>query len=345
MEEPVTFGAFFAASQELYKFILINPYELFVHPSPGPLRRLLASFFYWVTVASSALVVILQTLYLFDLTQRTDDIVPIIASAAWIPVSLMAVEANLFTWRFGPRCTRLVTVLETKFPKSREDQSFVSMRETFEKWNRLSWFVCRIFLFALYVIFFQNFALAVLGYAVYGTWVLKMPRLLWYPFDPWGSYWLQAAVYAWECWGTLTTTKVVVAIGLFLGSATTHICIQLDGLSRRFLELCPRGVNVAVDLEELISLVREHNYLMSVCYELGSIFKMSLVVNYVLSSIVIGCFGFLVLNEPVISQKTEYIFDFICFMCYNSLFSFYGDSLLDRVSGRSGSNEVFRVIL
>lgn len=333
MEEPIPFGAFFAASQSLYRFILINPYELHMRPSPSAIRNILAIVFFWVTTCSSALVILLQSIYLFFLMERTEDIVQIISSAAWIPVSLIAFEATLFTWRFGPRVTRLIAVLQSTFPNSAEEQKFASVRDTFEKWNRLSWIVCRAYFLALYIIFFQNASLAVLGYILEDKWTLKMPRLLWYPFDPRSSYWLQVIIYIWECWGTMTTTRAVVTVGVFLGSLTMHICVQFDALSRRFLELGPRSENGKMDLEKLISLVREHNYLMSICNELGSIFRASLLVNYVLSSIVIGCFGFLILNEPVLTQKTEYFFDFFCFMCYNSLFSVYGDSLMDRVSG------------
>lgn len=333
MTEPIEFRFLFTASVQLYKFIMINPYELHVHPSPSRNKRIFAELFYWLIVWSSAVVISQQTIYLVALMQRTDDIVQIICSAAWIPVSLIAFECNLFTWRVGGRCTKLIADLELTYPKSQEEQTFASVRKTVEKWDRLSWIVCRTYLVALYTIFFQNLVLAIIGYLMGHDWDLTMPRLLWYPFDPSSNYWLQAATYLWECWGTVATTRAVVAVALFCGSLTMHLCIQLDALSRRFLQLGPRGVNVKEDAEKLVSLIREHNHFLDLCNELGSIFRVSLFVNYVLSSIVIGCFGFLILNEPVLSQKTEYIFDFICFMCYNSLFSFYGDSLMNRVSG------------
>lgn len=332
-KDPIKFGDFFTASQALFKFILINPYELFIRPPATTARRVLNAVTYWLTFSSSALVIIQQTIYLAFLTTRTEDIVKIIGSAAWIPVSMIAFEATFFTWRHGPRMTRLIAVLESTYPKTKEEQEYGNVRDTFDKWNRLSWIVCRCYFLALYIIFFQNFSLAVLGHFLYGKWELKLPRLLSYPFDTQSSVWMRILVYIFECWGTMTTTRAVVTIGVFLGSVCLHICIQFDVLTRQFRELEPTGnESAALDLRRLISLVQKHNYLIDICNELSSIFRASLLVNYVLSSVVIGCFGFLILNEPVLAQKTEYFFDFVCFMSYNSLFSFYGDSLMDRVS-------------
>lgn len=330
MERPIKFESFFTASLELLKVILINPFKPNGHSQP--LRDVQSSILFWLSICTSVLVFVQQSLYVYVLVQQTNDVAQIISSGAWIPASLICLECNLFLWRFGERCTRLVIVLETTFPTSQENHGVAAVHETSAKWNRMSWFICRAYLLAVIMIYWKNVSLAVYGYVLHDTWELEMPRMLWYPFDPRGSYWLQVAVYTWECWGTLTTTQLVVAITMFLGSITMHICIQLDVLCRRFLELCPRRANVAGDLEKLHSLVRQHNHLLSVCDELGSIFKDSLLVNYALISVSIGCFGFLALNESEIFKFVEYILYLICLMSYNSLFSYYGDSLMVRVS-------------
>lgn len=315
----------------MYQFLPNNPYERFKNPSKSSLRRFIESSVYWLNLLSSSLVIVLQSIYLSDLVTKTDDIAKIISSAAWIPVSLIALEGIVFTGRHQRRVTRLINVLELSFPKTTAGQEVASVQETHYKWNRLSRIVTGFYFLALYVIYTLNFTLATISYFLTDEWNLKLPRLLWYPFDPHSSVARSILVYVWECWGTQATTRAVVTMGVFLGSISNHICVQFDGLTRRFLELRPSERTVKSDYEKLISLLREHNYLIRVCEELGDIFRASLLVNYVLSSIVIGCFGFLILNEPVMTQKMEYIFDFICFMCYNCLFSIYGDALMERV--------------
>lgn len=284
------------------------------------------------------MVIVAQAMYLLILITYTDDIVLIIRSAAFIPPALMAFEATLFTWRHGSRLARLVANLEATFPMSRDEQESANVRETFKNWKRLSWIVCRCYFMAIIVICLQNSSLALLGYYVNGEWVLILPRQHWYPFDT-SSESLKAFVFIWECYGTMVTSRAAIAVGVFLGSVSIHICVQFDLLNHQFRELTPQGENTREDHDRLVTLVEKHKFLIDICDELGNVFRPTLLVNYVLCSVIIGCFGFLILNEPVLAQKFEYIFDFAAFMSYNSMFSLYGDSLMERVSSLVGDSQ------
>lgn len=76
-----------------------------------------------------------------------------------------------------------------------------------------------------YVIYCQNLTLAVMGYFLTNEWKLKLPRLLWYPFDPHISVWLSLIVYIWECWGLQGPTRPAALMGVFLDSLSNLIIL------------------------------------------------------------------------------------------------------------------------
>lgn len=106
----------------------------------------------------------------------------------------------------------------------------------------------------------------------------------------------------------MVMTRAPFAIGVVVGS---HITIIIGCAEKEVQKVVPSGwmdgERKKCDSEQLISLVREHKYLMDICNELGDIFKGALLVNYALSSILIGCFGFLISNEPSIPVEERFL--------------------------------------
>lgn len=328
--ELIKLSDFFTNYKHLYGFIILNPLQQYVNPSTG-VRKQLAILSYWLVYASLFAFCGMQFIYLVNLIGDL-TLTALIPSAVWLSCGFISLECVLFIWLKGERLTGLLGRLDASFPKTKELQEYGKLAQVHAEWNTISTVNRRIYLLvAINVMYFQPLAISLYVFLRNGTWFLRLPGLLWYPFD-YEDNWNRVFAYIWEVWGFFNVTRSVLSVGILLGSITMTLCSQFKTLARECRELTPTIANFKADYKKLIELVRKHNYLTSTANELEDIFRVSLVINYAISSVVIGCLGFLILKEEQIDKKLEYIGDSCTFLSYAALIAFYGNRLIECVS-------------
>lgn len=320
------------------RFIDLGPFQ-----QPGNLSYG-ATVCFWIIYASLFAFFGMQIIYLVKLICDEDEkatVTGISSSGVWLVVGVISIECMLFIWLKGERLMRLLDRIAAYFPKTMEEQEYGSLAGEFAEWNMISTAIWRSYFISLYIIFFQPLMVALYGLIRNGTWFLKLLGLLWYPFDSEDNRY-RGFAYIWEIWGLTIATAAIMIVSTFLGSTSLLLCSQFNSLAREFRDLKPMKVSLVADYKKLTKLSRKHNYLISMASELEDTYRVSLVVNYVMSSLVIAFIAFLLIKEDEINKRVENIIIFICSFFYNSLFSYYGNSLLTCVSILIG---VFRVSL
>lgn len=334
-EAPIDFRDFFKIIKVYWSYVPINPYSQFVKPSTG--RDLtLVKILFWIVLASKFLMVSSEIWFILELLMDKEtplDVTVAASAISWLMMALMAFEATTMMYRNSVPITRLLHRMNDLFPRG--DQTVAKAQLKF--WNVIPNTYIRVSFVTTMVIIFGPLIASIIYYLFTGRWEFQLPMYLRYPFDPYAPA-IVVFVYAWEAWVVCASTMILSAIALLVGAMVMQMCLQYKMLANDLQALKFRPNNYAEDRAKLVVLMQKHSQLIEVGQELHDSYALTLVVNYLLSSMVICLFCFLIAATDDTSTFVIVSIDLCCFLCYNSIFSFFGQQLIDSVSGNASAH-------
>ncbi|CAO1409430.1 unnamed protein product [Diamesa tonsa] len=117
----------------------------------------------------------------------------------------------------------------------------------------------------------------------------ELPYIMWFPFDP-----LQPIVYELSyfssVWAGVTTALAVISTDLLYCSILTLLCMEFDILKKNFEEIQVKDAKKS--FQEMKKLVSVHIDLIEFVTTMEDIFSVSLLINFIGSTMIICLVGF-----------------------------------------------------
>ena len=176
------------------------------------------------------------------------------------------------------------------------------------------------------------FLLSLLAYLKEGVWVGQLPLSLWIPFEVTAPVF--PFVYLGELWLFYTSTWILMGVEATLGGVTMLICLQFKVVAHNFLSM--RFGESRANLQAMERAIRYHNRVLDLSTRISELFSVTLFLLFVTSSMVLCIFLFLIVNERDPFTRTQYIINSVCFWGFCSVYAYYGNELIENVSGWKG---------
>lgn len=172
-------------------------------------------------------------------------------------------------------------------------------------------------------------------YLGHSEWNSDYPFFTWFPFDASSSIGIYVGMYLLQMWAGFVAVLSCLGMNLFLGAIITQLCLQFKMLKRDLKEavdLHRRGHREIKSRFDLGVMVMKHDQLIKCCQETENTFAVSILVNYIVSSLIL-C---LVLFQVVVGDKLSDVFKFSLFLFSTVLqtlsMSRFGQDIIDHVS-------------
>lgn len=332
----VPFDDYFRLPKFLMSIIPLNPLAQY-HVRTGGVRRALLIAFYFFTLASLLFICGGKTVFLVDIIKKKALITDIAGCAGWLIMGTMSIDALWMLYYNRDNIISVIKQLEALFPKTLPEQTGARVHFQLFKWNRLIMIFLRFYTGTFLTASLTTIVYALVGYYTEGVWHYDLPMFITYPFNPYRMP-LVVVLFVFESWAVMLTTIPLASMGLMLGSITRLLSLQYQILGTDLNNMVPQQDAYARDVAELGHLVRRHNRLLDLSVEIRQLFSLTLLINYLFSSVVICLFTFTVANATKMQEGYKgYIDSFglgccICaFLLYNALYSYYGNQLIEKV--------------
>lgn len=333
---PVTFAVdplfdkFFDGTKLFYWFMPLNPYRCFISPAP---RKSTEFYFgrlcYYFVLLSQITLGILYGKFLVDPEANKGDFLVTAASAVWFILVGSSYQAVHFAWNSGRQLRALFLRIHELFPKTAEERRCVSAEAWANSWTVKMKVQTIVFVTAVFGMVSMPLVSPFVVYVRGGEWHNELPLNLWLPFDG-----LAMMVYPWmylvEIWLFLMNTVPLVAVESIMGAVTMLICLQFKIAAEKFRRI--QYGDLRKDAEALREAIEYHNRTLDLSLMSKKVFSVSLFLIFVISSMVICIFMFLIINEEEAYTKSQYATNLVCFGVYCAVYAYYGNTMIECVS-------------
>lgn len=323
------FDKFFDAAQLLYWYVPLNPYRRFLLGTPTRRALIIGRFLYYFVLFSQLTLLTLYAMFLVDSIANGGDFLITAATFVWFIIDINAIQALYFSWNSAGELVALFHDLHDHFPKTRQEKALVDADKWAQEWTSKMFVQTTVFVTAVVGMCLQPFLLSLVGYLSDGVWRNQLPLALWLPFDPLVMP-VYPVVYLVEMWFFLVNSVIMVAVEAVLGAVTMLVCLQFKGVAHKF-----RSIAFGVYKQDVVAMreaIQAHNIILDISNKTRNVFSVALFFIFLLSSIVICIFGFLILNERHAFSRFQYINNLICYLVFCSVYGYYGNTLIEHVS-------------
>lgn len=324
-----TFDRFFWALKYLYWYLPIHPYRRFVAPVSKTTMFFATIWFYFVLVSQIFLLFMYCLSVTIALAQGGDFLVTS-ATMVWLILDINAIQSLYFSWNSWKEMGELFQVLHDVFPKTPQEKDAVDAITWEQRWTYKMKVQTVVFIMAVLGMVSIPLMKSILEYFIEGVWRNQLPMSLWTPFDAyvWPYYpW----VYLLETWLYFVNTWIIVAVEAIMGAVTMLVCLEFKRVAIRFRSI-PYG-NFKNDIKEIKDAIEYHNLIQNISLKMRQVFSMALFCVFVVSSMVICLFLFLIINERGIYARLQYTMNLVCYLIYCSVYGYYGNEVIEHVSG------------
>lgn len=327
-DQVIMFRDFFKSARWLFTYMPINPYAQFEEPLVGR-RHTKALLLYWLAMAFLLALLAGELWFLWHQIRTTNDIIEVAQGIAWLALTVMGIEATVMVLRKGPQITRIIGELDRLYTITLAETELI--RSQYKMCNQIVGFYKTIWAGACIVVVGEPLMLAIVGYLMSGQWTFTQIMVIRYPFDPYQGYWI-VVVQLWEGWRVVGSTVILSAITVLLGTIIMQIVLQFRILAKSLAALdLHSAATYHRDLQQLTILVQKHNELLRLAQDIQDAYSFSLLVNYLLSSVVICVFSFLIASIRDPSNLIIFFNHLFAFVSYNFTYSVFGQQLIDNV--------------
>lgn len=319
---------FFSIPRTFFKIIGLTPFGNHSLKFVSYLQIL-----YWFSVVDLLIALLAQGAYFIRGLHLTGNFLQMISTAACFAFGLMAWQELLMVWLNRVRLSKLIQFLDREFPKTHEKQFQFQIPKLYKDSRSfiISFSVCYLSLISAF-----NFTPVVADIADYwqsSEWKWNLPYLMLFPFDPRATITRYMTVYILESWAGFTAVVACLSLNLLLSAIITQVCLQLKILKNQLetVKIQRNSMEKNQSVAQLRAIVIKHGELISFCQELDNIFCVSILVNYISSSLLICLVGF----EVVVGVKIYEIIKFCLFLISSLMqtfaLSYFGQQIIDHV--------------
>lgn len=245
-------------------------------------------------------------------------------------LGVVALNEMALIIRCGDRINNLMVDIEEVFLKTKEEQDRFGVESAYRR-NRIGIYNFTLAFFSL-IMTFNALPLIFIAkdFSQTGVWRKEFPFLMWFPFDATTPI-VFPIIYGLECWAGFGGVFHIVAVNIFFTSTLSVICLQFDILSETFRDIDPTKDKVVVK-KELVMFVQRHNRLIDITKEAADIFSISILVNYLSSSIILCLAGFEIVASTDYVEILKFVLFLLSCLVLSLNMSLVGNRLLDSVS-------------
>jgi odorant receptor len=236
------------------------------------------------------------TIMAIFVTKNIENLPQITENLALSGYTLMAVVKSISVLFKRKEFKELVETLSELFPKTKEEQNIFKVGKclTSYKW------IERRFTGAMFFAGTNYFVVCFVRLAATGVWYNKMPVETWFPFDAYDHKYYNF-VFAWHFINSVFTLASLVGPDLLLYAFITLLTMQFDILCSQL-----EKINLNDDYKRITELIDLHVNLLKLAQKLQDIYAISILFNFVSSSILICFVGYQASNGISFELKVKF---------------------------------------
>lgn len=261
-----------------------------------------------------------------------DNFLKLTALAPCMALTGMALQELAMMWWQRKKLTQLIGFLQRIYPNGRQEQVKYRIPKAKKELRLLMINFASSYMTLINAFNFIPVIMAVVDFFENGVWKMELPYFIWYPFDSDSAF---TIIYLQQIWGGFTTVIAILAINLFLGATVTQFCIQFDVLNTKLKLLHPHKDNYLKDMKRISEIIKNHCDLIENFSVLEHLFSVSILVNYIMSSLIICLVGFQVVAGEDSFVIIKFLLFLICSLLQTMTMSYFGNQIIERVSDLS----------
>lgn len=297
MDVLVRFSDFVAYPFKCFKVFGLIPYDPVEEQT---WRKKLLKVYHYVVIADQILTLFMMSVFI---KEHVKELTLVTESSPGCGYALLAVVKSISIYMRKEEFKDLMETLDDLFPKTQREQNIFKVRKYVKGYRRMQKIFSTIAI-SVGVIFMIA---PVIKLILTGVWNDKLPYEGWYPFDEHDPR-FYTFVWLWQIGISCITVVSILGPDLILYAFITMISMQFDILCRQLRSL--KNFSRDEIYRELLELVKLHNTLIRLSNNLEKIYSVSILFNFMGSSILICLVGY----QVTVGISTENLVKFIIFL-------------------------------
>lgn len=328
MQSDVEYAESFAISRMFFYIIGLFPF-----PDVSIKWRFLTDCWFWLGYINLTICALLETITIvIGFATKPKNFVANLAIVPLVSYTIIGLEQILSVYRQRERIIRLVVALRELFMRHTAQDLARYNYETFKQRGRKLQVSYAISYITLIMTFnFISIGRSIVNFFVENYWFLELPYAVWYPFNVRDNRVFLIAYMQQLIWG-FTCIIGVLAINLLLSTLTDQLCFAFYALGTDMRALVLRRESGKENVARISRMVQQHNAIIELAQEFGEIISFTLLMNFLLISVVMCTVGFQVIATESVSESLKFLlFLMVCLLQTLSL-SYFGNCIIDAVS-------------
>ncbi|XP_049536874.1 odorant receptor 85c-like [Anopheles darlingi] len=277
---------------------------------------------FWSSFGNTAVCVVLEMIY-FVLAARSGlaNFLQLTALASCTGFSALSVAKIMTIKLHETKLKEMLRELELLFPGTAMLQDHYGVHRYYREGQLVMKSFSVLYMILIWIFNLMPLVSMVIGYRTERVWHKELPYFMWYWYD-----WHQAGyfeiTFVQQNWGGFVSAVYNLSTDLMYCAFILLFCIQFDIVAQRLRHARPD------DRAGLVETVRIHQKVIELCNQLERIFSPSLLVNFMLSSVIICLVGF----QATAGVQPIDLFKFILFLISSLvqvfLLCYYGNKLI-----------------
>lgn len=307
---------------------------LFPFPDVSLKWRCLTDLWFWISYLNLALCAFIEFLTIvIGVVTASKSFVENVAIVPLVSYTIIGLEQILNVYRKRERIIGLVVAMRELFEKHSDADLVRYNYEEFKARGRKLQVSYAVSYISLIMTFnFISIGRSIVIYFTDGHWFLELPYAVWYPFNVRDDRAFML-VYLQQLWWGFTCIMGVLAINLLLSTLTDQICFEFRALGVNLKALQLKREHGNENVTTIRRLVGHHNTVIELAEEFAHIISFTLLMNFLLISVVLCTVGFQVIATTSVSESLKFLlFLMVCLLQTLSL-SYFGNCIIEAVGG------------
>lgn len=308
---------------------------LFPFPDVSMKWRFLTDSWFWISYFNLSLCALVEFITIvIGFATQPKNFVANIAIVPLVSYTIIGLEQILNVYKKRERIISLVVELRQLFLQhSAADLKRYDYESFRARSRKLQISYAFSYIFLIMTFNFISIGRSIVSYFVDGHWFMELPYAVWYPFNVRDNRIFMPA-YLQQLWWGFTCIVGVLAINLLVSTITDCICFEFHAVATDFRALVLKRQNERANVARIAELVKHHNAIIKLAEEFGGIISFTLLMNFLLISVVMCTVGFQVIATESTSESLKFLlFLMVCLLQTLSL-SYFGNCIIDAVSSQ-----------
>lgn len=311
---------------------------LFPFPDISLKWRLLTDLWFWISYVNLTICAIQEFItIIYGFATQQKNFVENVAMVPLVSYTIIGLQQIINVYKKRQQIIQLVVDLRELFLRHSMDDLVRYKYEESQKQNRKlqNWYAVS-YITLIMTFNFISIGRSIVNYMADGRWFLELPYAVVYPFNARDQRIFMFA-YMQQLWWGFTCIIGVLAINLLLGTITDQLCFEFHALATNLRAMQLKRRNGAENVALIRRLVGQHNDIIRLAEEFGRIISFTLLMNFLLISVVMCTVGFQVIATDSVSESLKFLlFLMVCLLQTLSL-SYFGNCIIESVGSSAAT--------